>query len=162
MYTLHNATHSNKNTHTGMFQMIIHCTELLLLYIHYFIFHIIYTYLHTGFFHSVFKQSRITPLLKKPTLNQTLLGNYKPDSLLPFIAQTIERIVFNHAFLTQNILLDSNQSGFRSGHSNETALLSVVEALKLAREASKSSFLILLDLSAAFGQQPNPPVTPIE
>ncbi len=133
-----------------MFQMIIHCTELLLLYIHYCIFHIIYTYLHTGFFHSVFKQSRITPLLKKPTLNQTLLGNYKPDSLLPFIAQTIERIVFNHAFLTQNILLDSNQSGFRSGHSNETALLSVVEALKLAREASESSFLILLDLSAAF------------
>ncbi len=141
MYTLHNATHSNKNTHTGMFQMIIHCTELLLLYIHYYIFHIIYTYLHTGVFHSVFKQSRITPLLKKPTLNQTLLGNYKPDSLLPFIAQTIERIVFNqvYAFLTQNILLDSNQSGFKSGHSNETTLLSVVEALKLARVASKTS-----------------------
>ncbi len=54
------------------------------------------------------------------------------------------------AFLTQNNLLDSNQSGFRSGHSTETALLSVVEALRLARAASKSSLLILLDLSAAF------------
>ncbi len=54
------------------------------------------------------------------------------------------------AFLTQNNLLDSNQSGFRSGHSTETALLSVVEALTLARAASKSSLLILLDLSAAF------------
>ncbi len=54
------------------------------------------------------------------------------------------------AFLTQNNLLDSNQSGFRSGHSTETALLSVVEALRLARADSKSSILILLDLSAAF------------
>ncbi len=54
------------------------------------------------------------------------------------------------AFLTQNNLLDSNQSGFRSGHSTETALLLVVEALRLARAASKSSILILLDLSAAF------------
>uniref|UniRef100_A0A8C2IWA8 Reverse transcriptase domain-containing protein n=1 Tax=Cyprinus carpio TaxID=7962 RepID=A0A8C2IWA8_CYPCA len=53
-------------------------------------------------------------------------------------------------FLVQNNLLDSNQSGFKSGHSTETALLSVTEALRLARAASKSSVLILLDLSAAF------------
>ncbi len=55
-----------------------------------------------------------------------------------------------HTFLTQNNLLDSNQSGFRSGHSTETALLSDVEALRLARADSKSAILILLDLSAAF------------
>ncbi len=61
-------------------------------------------------------------------------------------------LVFNQvtAFLTQNNLLDSNQSGFRSGHSTETALLSVVEDLRLARTASKSSLFTLLDLSAAF------------
>ncbi len=53
-------------------------------------------------------------------------------------------------FLAQNNLLDNKQSGFKSGHSTETALLSVTEALRLARVASKSSVLILLDLSAAF------------
>ncbi len=113
---------------------------------------IVNTSFHTGVFPSAFKQARITPLLKKPTLNPTLLGNYRPVSLLPFIAKTLERVVFNQvsAFLTQNNLLDSNQSGYRSGHSPETALLSVVEALKLAGAASKSSLLILLDLSAAF------------
>ncbi len=114
--------------------------------------HIVNTSLHTGIFTSAFKQARITPLLKKPTLNPTLLGNYRPVSLLPFIAKTLERVVFNQVtiFLTQNNLLDRNQSGFRSGHSTETALLSVVEDLRLARTASKSSLLILLDLYAAF------------
>ncbi len=94
--------------------------------------HIINTSLHTGVYPSAFRQARITPLLKKPTLNPSLLENYRPVSL-PFIAKTLERSVFNQvsAFLTQNNLLDSNQSGFRSGHSTETALLSVVETLRL-------------------------------
>src|SRR4029434_44537 len=53
-------------------------------------------------------------------------------------------------FLSRNNLLDPNQSGFKSGHSTETALLSVTEALKTARAAAQSSALVLLDLSAAF------------
>ncbi len=54
------------------------------------------------------------------------------------------------AFLTQNNPLYRNQSSFRSGHSTETALLSVVEALRLANADSKSPILILQDLSSAF------------
>ncbi len=114
--------------------------------------HIINTSLHTGTFPTAFKQARVCPLLKKPALNPALLENYRPVSLLPFIAKTLERVVFNQLslFLAQNNILDNNQSGFRSGQSTETALLSVTEALRLARSASKSSVLILLDLSAAF------------
>ncbi len=111
--------------------------------------HIINTSLLTGIFPTAFKQARVTPLLKKPTLNTSLLENYRPVSLLPFIAKTLKRVVFNQVslFLSQNNKLDAKQSGFRSGHSTETALLSV--ALRIAKADSKSSVLILLDLSAA-------------
>ncbi len=86
------------------------------------------------------------------TLNTSLLENYRPVSLLPFIAKTLERVVFNQVslFLSQNNKLDAKKSSFRSGHSTETVLLSVTEALRIAKADSKSSVLILLDLSAAF------------
>ncbi len=60
--------------------------------------HIINTSLHTGVFHSAFRQARITPLL-----NPSILDNHRPVSLFPFIAKTLERAVFNQVstFLTQ-------------------------------------------------------------
>ncbi len=117
--------------------------------------HIINTSLLTGIFPTAFKQARVTPLLKKPTLNTSLLENYRPVSLLPFIAKTLERVVFNQVslFLLQNNKLDAKQSGFRSGHSTETALLLVTEALELQKPIPnhQSSFcwiyLLLLTLS---------------
>ncbi|XP_073768781.1 uncharacterized protein [Danio rerio] len=114
--------------------------------------HIINTSLDSGLFPNSFKQARVTPLLKKPNLDHTLLENYRPVSLLPFMAKILEKVVFNQVldFLTQNNLMDNKQSGFKKGHSTETALLSVVEDLRLAKADSKSSVLILLDLSAAF------------
>ncbi len=114
--------------------------------------HIINTSLLTGIFPTAFKQARVTPLLKKPTLNTSLLENYRPVSLLLFIVKTLKQVVFNQVslFISQNNNLDAKQSGFRSGHSTETALLSVTEALRIAKANSKPSVLILLDLSAAF------------
>ena len=114
--------------------------------------HVVNASLTRGTFPTAFKQAQVTPLLKKPSLAPTQVENYRPVSLLPFLSKAIERAVFKQVtgFLTQNNLLDSNQSGFRSGHSTETALLSVTEALKEARAAGQSSVLILLDLSAAF------------
>ncbi len=57
--------------------------------------HIINTSLLTGIFPTAFKQARVTPLLKKPTLNTSLIENYRPVSLLPFIVKTLERVIFN-------------------------------------------------------------------
>src|SRR4029434_9095791 len=96
--------------------------------------------------------SRVTPLLKKPSLDPTQVENYRPVSLLTLFSKTIERAASKQGteFLSENNLLDPNQSGFKSGDSTETALLSVTEALKTARAAAQSSALVLLDLSAAF------------
>ncbi|KAI5619704.1 hypothetical protein C0J50_20803 [Silurus asotus] len=49
-----------------------------------------------------------------------------------------------------NNLHDPNQSGFKTAHSTETALLAVSEKLHAARSAKLSTVLIFLDLSAAF------------
>ncbi len=110
------------------------------------------TSLLTDTFPTAFKQARVTPLLKKPTLNTSLTDSYRPVSLLPFIAKTLEQVVFNQlsSFLSKHNLLDAIQSGIRRGHSTETALLKVTEALRIAKADSISSGLILLDLSAAF------------
>ncbi len=96
--------------------------------------HIINTSLLTGIFPTAFKQAQVTPLLKKPTFNTSLIENYRPVSLLQFIAKTLERVVFNQvsSVLSQNNKLDTKQSGFRSGHSTETALLSVTVGLERA------------------------------
>ncbi|XP_071223025.1 uncharacterized protein [Salvelinus alpinus] len=89
---------------------------------------------------------------EKPTLDPSDVNNYRPVSLLSFLSKTLERAVLGQlsCYLSQNDLLDPNQSGFKTSHSTETALLCVTEALRTAKANSLSSALILLDLSAAF------------
>ena len=79
------------------------------------------------------------------------MKNYTSVSILPFLSKIIEKDVFKYIsdFLFQNHLLDPKQSGFKRGHSTETALLSVTEALGVAKASAQSSILILQDLSAA-------------
>ncbi len=85
--------------------------------------HIINTSLLTGIFPTAFKQARVTPLLNKPTLNTSLIENYRPVSLLPFIAKTLERVVFNQVslFLSQNNKLDAKQSEWKDERTSPTA-----------------------------------------
>jgi len=108
--------------------------------------------LATGDFPSVFKQSFVTPLIKKPSLDKENLSNYRPISNLSFLSKLSERVVKRRLdqHLTQNKLYNLYQSAYTKFHSTETALLSVYDSLIRATAKQQVSCLCLLDLSAAF------------
>ncbi len=54
------------------------------------------------------------------------------------------------SFFDANIILDTFQSGFRTNHSTESALLRVLNDILLSVDSGDSVILMLLDLSAAF------------
>ena len=106
----------------------------------------------SGQFHPTLKESVISPLLKKPTLDKEELSNYRPISNLSLISKIIERVVKSRLMdhLTSNSLLNSHQSAYCKHHSSETALLYIHDYLISAMGLQKISCLCLLDLSAAF------------
>ncbi|KAJ1110543.1 hypothetical protein NDU88_007894 [Pleurodeles waltl] len=103
-------------------------------------------------FPEFWKHAEVNALLKKPTADPSDLKNIRPISLLPFPAKVIEKTVNKQltTFLEDNNLLDPSQTGFRTNHSTETALISVTDDIRTLMDNGETVALILLDLSAAF------------
>ena len=108
--------------------------------------------LTSGHFHPILKESVISPLLKKFTLDKDHLSNCRPISNLCLISIIIERVVKSRLtdHFDSNGLLNPNQSAYCKHHSTETALLYIHDYLINAIGSQKLSCLCLLDLSAAF------------
>ena len=94
----------------------------------------------------------ITPRIKKPGLDRDDVSNYRPISNLTFISKVMEKIVAKQliAYLASNNLMPRLQSGFRSGHSTETAILRVLSDIYSSIDQGQVALLALLDVSAAF------------
>ena len=98
------------------------------------------------------KLAAVTPALKKPGLDPDIPNNYRPISNLPYLSKVLERAVGSQlkSYLNLHNLYEPFQSGFRSKHSTETALLKVTNDILLSADSGFLTILILLDLSAAF------------
>ena len=98
------------------------------------------------------KWAQITPLLKKPSFDTTVAFSYRPISKLPVLSKLSERLVLNRVmrYLNNSNLFPTHQSAYRRSHSTETAVTKMYSDILGAANDGKLSFLILLDLSAAF------------
>jgi len=87
--------------------------------------------LSSGNFHSTLKESVVSPVLKKTTLNTEDLSNYRPISNLSLISKITERVVKSRltTHLSSNNLLNPHQSAYSKHHSTETALLYIHDHL---------------------------------
>ena len=108
--------------------------------------------LHEGLVPDGFKKAVVTPLIKKASFPVEDLKNYCPVSGLSFISKLVERVVAEQ--LVDHIHLhglhNSYQSVYKSGHSTETALLSIKNYIHLSLFRGEATALVLLDLSATF------------
>ena len=112
---------------------------------------IINTSLQSGIFPDDLKNAALRPLLKGAKL-KTEDKNYRPVSNLHYLGKLIERAACDQMvqFASRTGNIEKNQSAYRVGHSTESALLKVKSDLLHAMDKQEVSFLILLDLSAAF------------
>ena len=108
--------------------------------------------LENGFVPPALKKAVLKPLLKKPSLDHNVLGNYRPISNLKSISKITGKIVADRLnnYLTANNLHEPFQSAYKHRHSCETALLRVQNDILQSLDKRKCVVLLLLDLSAAF------------
>ena len=129
-------------------QVFNHCTKPLSTEIA----KLVNMFFQEGHFPSIYKTAQITPLLKKPNLDPTVLEHFRPISNLSTISKIIERAILIQLrfHITNNHIFPSFQSAYRSNHSTETTLLHVLDEVYVGCDNKKASILTSLDLSAAF------------
>ena len=123
------------------------CTELLPL-----ITSIINESITSGVYPNVYKEALVRPLIKRQGADKEDLKNYRPVSNLHFVSKLIEKAVSAQleSHLVTNELLDNLQSGYRTYHSTETAILKITNDILVHKDNKQSTALVSIDLSAAF------------
>ena len=83
----------------------------------------------TGVFPDKLKIAKVSPVFKSGDCS--LLGNYRPISVLPVFSKVLERILYNrlYDYLVSNNLLFNKRFGFQKNVSTEHAILQLVNEI---------------------------------
>lgn len=94
----------------------------------------------------------VQPLIIKPNLDKSDINCFCSIFQLPFLSKILEKVVSAQLLsnLNDNNMFEKFQSGFRTCHGSETALLRFCNDLVMSLDSGKCAILILLDLGAAF------------
>ena len=105
-----------------------------------------------GILQEGWKKGNIISVHKKESKN--CLKNYRPINLLPIFSRIFERLIFNSLFnfFTQNQLFTDCQSGFISGDSCISQLLSLIQEIHKSFDCNPPEAVrgVFLDISKAF------------
>ena len=101
-------------------------------------------------FPSVWKKSLVLAL-NKIAVPQTM-SDTRPIALLCFLSKILERLVHGQIsnYVETRKLLDPYQTGYRRGHSTQTALLKLTDDVREGMEKKHVTLLLLFDFSKAF------------
>ena len=106
--------------------------------------------LYNGHFPDSWKQAKVNALFKSGAKDD--INNYCPISILPTLSKLIEKFMQKHLmnYLNTFDVLHKFQSGFRSGHSTETALTLMTERWLKAINDGNIVGTIMIDFRKAF------------
>ena len=118
--------------------------------------HIVNLSIRQGTFPTIWKHSKVVPLLKKG--DPLSAKNYRPVALLPILSKILEKAVFIQIveYLDQNKLLHHNHHGSRSGFNTATALIQMYDQWTQEVDDGKMVGTMMIDLSAAFDMVDHP------
>ena len=104
----------------------------------------------SGTFPDDWKCARVTPLFKQGDASD--LNNYRPISVISVIVKVFERIVYDQLYncLSNEDIISTHQSGFRSLHSTVTALLKATDNWAFNIDRGNVNAVVFLDLKKAF------------
>ena len=102
-------------------------------------------------FPTAFKRAKVIPLPKTKTIS-TDLNDYRPISTLSVLTKPLERHIHKHLtdFLETHQFFHSFQSGFRCGHSCQTAVTRLTDTWLSAFNNRLMSGAVFLDFRKAF------------
>ena len=98
------------------------------------------------------KDSVISPILKKLSLDKNVLKFFRPIVNLQFLSKVIEKVVLkqlNEHMAINNLECDQ-QFGYKKNFSTETMLIQIVDEVLVGFEQKSGTILVLLDMSSAF------------